>query len=179
MPYITKRTPSTRPEDTPIGKVMGHLSEILEYLRWEGYAGIVDGLFPIDIFPLDIVQNTLIELCRLLYGLLYQQAYNKGADRGNEINKQIMGWLDDVKNQAFAKVDEAKAYIENNLVKPIERKLEVANSKLDELNKVIDTAKRMVLRHQELIDFLDRRVTTLEARGTEGIIPLLKEKEVL
>jgi len=123
MPYITKKTPVARSTDTPLGKIMGYLAELLEYLKWENMALVIDGVFP-DYFPFGNVQSWLIDVCRGLYDRIYQGAYNHGADRGNEINSQILGWVDTAKNQAFAKVSEAQDYIQTNLINPIKNQID-------------------------------------------------------
>jgi len=107
MPYITKRSPTPRAGDTPIGKVMGYLAELAEYTRWEALATSVDAVFP-DWFPLGTVQGLLIAVCDAIYAALYQKAYNSAADRGNEINSQILGWLDDLKLEVQTYIDQAR-----------------------------------------------------------------------
>jgi len=157
MPYITKKTPTARTTDTAIGKVMGYLSELLEYLKWENMALSIDTIFP-DIWPLDQVQNLLIAMCRGLYDRIYQGAYDRGADKGNEINSQIMGWLNDVKAQAFAKVSEAQAYIQNNLINPIKNQIDgyITPKLNDALNKLSTVNTNISNAYKSLNDMATR-----------------------
>lgn len=123
MVYITKKTPIARSGDTALGKVLGYLAEALEYLRWENYASVIDFVFP-DWFPVNIVQGALIDVCKRVYNDIYQQAYNNGADRGNDLNKQVLGWVEEAKKKALADLDNAKKYIETNLINPIKTKID-------------------------------------------------------
>ena len=163
MPYITKQTPTARTTDTAIGKVMGYLSELLEYLKWEGYAGSIDAIFP-DWFPLGNVQSLLIDVCRAVYNGNFQKAYNSGADKGNEVNSQIMAWLNDLKAQAFAKVAEAQTYIQNTLINPIKNQIDTyINPKLKEALNNLSTVNTNISNAYKNLNDMATRINTFDS----------------
>jgi len=164
MPYITKKTPTPRSTDTTLGKVMGYLAELLEYLKWENMALSVDTLFP-DVWPLDLVQNLLINVCRGLYDRIYQGAYNRGADKGNEINNQIVGWLDALRSQAFSEIDKAKAYIQTNLINPIKSNIDTyITPKIKEAMSHISTIETNINTAFKNINTMTSKITGFDSQ---------------
>jgi hypothetical protein len=116
MTEITHKTPTPRTNDTPIGKMMGYLSEIQTYLKFESFAEAVRVTWVLDFWPLSYVEDALVGIVQWAYNNAYQNAYNSGADRGNEINKEILGWIEDLRNQTMdliGKLDRARIDAEN------------------------------------------------------------------
>jgi len=171
MPYITKKTPTPRTYDTPIGKMMGHLAEILEWLRWESYATQIDAIFP-DWWPLGSVQSFLIDICKACYNALYQKAYDNGADKGNEINNQVMGWVDDAKRKAESMVNDAKNYIETNLIAPIRNQinnqispaLKDAQARINTLKTNVDNFASRLNTFQTKLNSMDDTLKTFDSK---------------
>jgi prefoldin subunit 5 len=155
MGYIELKTPTPRSYDTPIGKVMGYLANILEWLRWENYAAQIDAIFP-DWWPMGSVQGFLIDICKACYNALYQKAYDNGADKGNEINSQIMGWVDDAKRRAESLVNDAKAYVENNLIAPIRNQIN------NQITPALNDARAQISKFKSDIDNMANRINQFQ-----------------
>jgi hypothetical protein len=97
---IVHKDPTVRTGDTEFGKLVGWLSEWQEYLKWEGLAEAIDAVWVWDFFPLSIVQDALIAIVRWVYDVNCQRAYDRGADYGNNMNAQILGWINDLRTAA-------------------------------------------------------------------------------
>lgn len=181
MVYITKRYPSPRTYDTSIGKVMGYLAELDFYLEHEQTCLKIASLFsPINFFPLYYLKDWLINLHRRIYEDNYQKVYDQGADRGNEINRQILGWLDDLKGDAYKKIDDAKRYL-YDLINTVNSKLKIlnkdvinfeadinkliadfnakVNDAIKKVNSVIDTMNRLSEQARAKFDEFEKSLT--------------------
>lgn len=163
--------PTPRAGETTLGKIMGYLQEYSEYVRWELLAETIDGIFP-DSFPFDQVQNLLISVCSTLYSLVYQRAYNGGADKGNEINKEIFGYLDDLKAkmqeaiQAYAKLlyDKYIVPLQNKITSEIEPKLKDAVTQLSNMVTQIDGFKTNISTMNNTITSFDSSIKSFQGR---------------
>lgn len=105
MVAITKRTPATRTGDTLIGQIMGYIQEYQTYLNYEMWAEGIRAVWVLDFWPLSAIENALVGIVQWAYNNAFQGAYNAGADKGNQINKEIMGWVDNLRNQAMSLID--------------------------------------------------------------------------
>ena len=109
---IAHRTPTPRAGDTPVGKMLGYLSETQTYIKYEGIAEGVRAVWVFDFWPLSEVENALVGIVQWAYDNVFQGSYNAGADRGNEINKEILGWVEGLRNDAMSligKLDRARS----------------------------------------------------------------------
>jgi len=100
MVEITHRNPTPRAGDTPVGKMLGYLSETQTYLKYEGIAEGVRAVWVFDFWPLSEVENALVGIVQWAYDNVFQSSYNAGADKGNEINKEILGWVENLRTEA-------------------------------------------------------------------------------
>jgi len=113
---IAHRTPTPRAGDTPVGKMIGYLSETQTYIKYEGFAEGVRAVWVLDFWPLSLVEDALVGIVQWAYDNVFQNSYNAGADRGNEINKEILGWVEGLRNDAMSligKLDGARINAEN------------------------------------------------------------------
>lgn len=111
MAVIAKRTPTPRTGDTPIGQMMGYLQEYQAYLNYEMWAEGIRAVWLLDWWPLSLIEDALVGIVQWAYSNAFQGAYNAGADKGNQINNQIMGWVDSLRNEAMnfiGKLDDAR-----------------------------------------------------------------------
>jgi hypothetical protein len=142
MVEIAHRNPTPRAGDTPIGKMLGYLSEGQTWLKYEGIAEGVRAVWVLDFFPLSEVENALVGIVQWAYDHAYQLSYNQGADRGNDMTNEIMGWVENLRTEAMSligKLDGARIDAENWLsdhekrIKDLESKLGKPLAFLDEL----------------------------------------------
>jgi hypothetical protein len=110
MVYLTWIEPQPRSGDTPIGKIIGYLQAAHLYMNLEGWAGAIDLIMP-NWFPINIVQDALISIVKAIYKANVQGAYDGGADRGNQMNNEILGWVQDLRTQAQNQIDQINAII--------------------------------------------------------------------
>jgi len=180
MVYITRRTPSNyrrRHDDWYYGVFrdvvhqIGLVGEALFWLDCEGKCNLVDSLIP-DWFPLTEVQKALISLFKSHYNNKYTQVYDDWALQACKSFEVLEGQISNVLGQIKGKVEEAKAYIEANLINPLKDKInsEVVPAINDALNRVrtaeatIRDAKVSI--NEALADVvnLDRTVTSLNGQ---------------
>ena len=116
MVEITHRNPTPRAGDTPIGKMMGYLSESQTWLKYESIAEGVRAVWVFDFWPLSEIENALVGIVQWAYDNVFQTSYNSGADQGNQINNEILGWVEDLRTEAMSligKLDRARSDAEN------------------------------------------------------------------
>jgi len=171
---IEWRNPQPRSYDTVLGKIMGFLSHAQFYLDCEGQAEKVDAFIP-SIFPLTYLENALIGLWQAHYEANYQKAYNQGADKGNELDSKIFGWIDETRSQIESKfsslLSEAKEKLQDQ-ISELQNLTDVFRGQLKEL-------ERAKILHKNLIDELDRRVRALEARlGKTQTLEILERRVI-
>ena len=132
MVEITHRNPTPRAGDTPIGKMMGYLSEGQTWLKYESIAEGVRAVWVLDFWPLSEIENALVGIVQWAYNNVYQASYNSGAERGNEINNEILGWVEGLRNDAMNLIDklnrasrDAENWLNNHekRIKELEQKL--------------------------------------------------------
>ncbi|MBA7493431.1 hypothetical protein ES702_03989 [subsurface metagenome] len=180
MVYITKRTPSnyrTRHTDWYNGVFrdvvhqIGLVGEALFWLDCEGKASFADALIP-DWYPLTEMQKAIIGLFRGHYASKYTDVYDDWALQACKSFEVLEGQINGVLGQIKEKVDEAKAYINNNLINPLKNQInnEVVPAINDALAK-IRTAEATIRDAQVSINEaladvvnLDRSVTSLNTQ---------------
>lgn len=112
MVAIAHRNPTPRAGDTPVGKMIGYLSEVQTWLKYESFAEGVRAVWLLDFWPFSIIEDKLVAVVQWAYDNVFQNSYDAGADRGNEINKEILGWVEDLRNEAMSligKLDRARS----------------------------------------------------------------------
>jgi len=112
MVEITHRNPTPRAGDTPIGKMMGYLSESQTWLKYESIAEGVRAVWVFDFWPLSEIENALVGIVQWAYDNVFQTSYNSGADQGNQINNEILGWVENLRTEAMSligKLDRARS----------------------------------------------------------------------
>ena len=112
MVEITHRNPTPRAGDTPIGKMMGYLSESQTWLKYESIAEGIRAVWVFDFWPLSEIENALVGIVQWAYDNVFQTSYNSGADQGNQINNEILGWVENLRTEAMSligKLDRARS----------------------------------------------------------------------
>jgi hypothetical protein len=92
--------------------MMGYLSETQTWLKYESIAEGVRAVWALDFWPLFYVEDALVSIVQWAYDNVYQKAYNSGADQGNQINNEILGWVENLRNEAMSligKLDRARS----------------------------------------------------------------------
>lgn len=180
MVYITRRTPTnyrTRHSDWYNGAFrdvvhqIGLVGEALFWLDCEGKAGFADALIP-DWFPLTEVQKAIIALFKSHYNSKYTHVYDDWCLQACKTFETLEGQVNNVLGQIQGKVDEAKAYIEKNLINPVKNKInsEVVPAINDALGRVrtaeatIRDAKVSITEALADVVNLDRTVTSLNGQ---------------
>jgi hypothetical protein len=79
---------------------MGDLESVAEYIRWDELY-LASNAFDQIPFAGSTLKNIFHSLIQAVYDFLYQGAYNHGADQGNKMNSQILGWIDDLRTEAM------------------------------------------------------------------------------
>jgi hypothetical protein len=97
---IAHRTPTPRAGDTPVGKMLGYLSETQTYIKYEGIAEGVRAVWVFDLWPLSEVENALVGIVQWAYDNVFQNSYNAGADQGNKISNEILAWVENLRTEA-------------------------------------------------------------------------------
>ena len=165
MVYITRQTPSNyrnRHSDWYYGVFrdvvhqIGLVGEALFWLDCEGKCSLVDSLIP-DWFPLTEVQKAFISLFKSHYNSKYTQVYDEWALQACKSFEVLEGQVNNVLGQIKGKVDEAKAYIDANLIKPIRDKIN--NEVLPQLNAVLS---RIASAETSVRDILNKVNSELE-----------------
>jgi len=143
MVYITRRTPSNyrnRHSDWYNGAFrdvvhqIGLVGEALFWLDCEGKCSFIDSLVP--EWPLvGGLDNILINIFRNHYNSKYTQVYDEWALQACKSFEVLEGQINNVLGQIKGQVDEAKAYIDANLIKPIRDKIN--NEVLPQVNNVL------------------------------------------
>jgi hypothetical protein len=110
---IAHRTPTPRAGDTPVGKMIGYLSETQTWLKYESFAEGVRAVWLLDFWPFSIIEDKLVAVVQWAYDNVYQNSYNAGADRGNQINKEILGWVENLRTEAENWLNDHEARIKN------------------------------------------------------------------
>lgn len=100
MVEITHRNPTPRATDTPVGKMLGYLSETQTYIKYEGFAEGVRAVWVFDFWPLSEVENALVGVVQWAYDNVFQASYNAGADQGNKISNEILAWVENLRTEA-------------------------------------------------------------------------------
>jgi len=110
---IAHRNPTPRAGDTPVGKMIGYLSEVQTWLKYESFAEGVRAVWVLDFFPLSLIEDVLVRIVQWAYDNVYQNSYNAGADQGNQINKEILGWVENLRTEAENWLNDHEARIKN------------------------------------------------------------------
>ena len=174
MVYITRRTPTERRTDKPLGKIIGHMQAFIYWLQREGDCTTIDIVIP-DEWYCKWVQDFLIDWMKRVYATNYQKTYNQGADQGNKLHNQVFGAIDDVLADAKGKIAEVETRL-NSLINDaksrittldtnlsaFESRLRSSVARLEAFNKDIDIAFSELKKHKDNIRDLYYRVTTLE-----------------
>ena len=180
MVYITRKTPinyRNRHSDWYNGAFrdvvhqIGLVGEALFWLDCEGKAGFADTLIP-DWFPLTEVQKAIIALFKSHYNSKYTHVYDDWCLQACKTFETLEGQVNNVLGQIQGKVDEAKAYINNNLINPLKAKInsEVVPAINDALGRVrtaeatIRDAKVSITEALADVVNLDRSVTSLNGQ---------------
>jgi len=180
MVYITRRTPTNYTERHPdwykgafrdVAHQIGLVGEILFWLDCEGKASFADSLIP-DWYPLTEIQKAIIGLFRGHYASKSTDVYDEWCLQACKSFEVLEGQVNDVLGQIKGQVDEAKAYINNNLINPLKAKInnEVVPAINDALDKVrtaeADIRNAQVSITDALADVvnLDRSVTSLNTQ---------------
>lgn len=137
MVYISKRTPRPRYNDSIIGKLMGYLAELDFYLEHEQECTKIDAIIP-DWFPMNYIQGFFIDIHKAIYNTTYQKVYNQAADKGNDINSQIMGWVDKAKSDMTAYTSRVRSELKT-LLNSVNSEVSAAKSKLRQLGIDVDS----------------------------------------
>jgi len=130
MTEIEHKDPEPRKGDTPIGKLMGYLNEYSTYLKYESIAEGIRATWVLDFWPLSLIEDALVGIVQWAYDNVYQNAYNYGADKGNQMNNQIMGWIEDLRQQALARIATL-----DGMIKDAEQWLSNHEKRIKELEK--------------------------------------------
>jgi len=180
MPYVEWKEPDYNQAKTPIGRVMGYLALWQAYNDCESKCALISALWFLNFYPFDQLKNLLMDILgRRYFYDNYQHIYNRAGWKGDEINNQIIGWLDDLRKQAEAKVNEAKAWIETNLINPIKSQIDnnITPALNDAKNKLakfetdlknattsLDALNKQIVDINTVIEDLKKRVTALEGK---------------
>jgi hypothetical protein len=113
MAEIKHRDATPRAGDTPIGKMLGYLSEGQTWLKYESIAEGVRAVWVFDFWPLSEVENALVGIVQWAYDRAYQLSYNQGADRGNDMTNEITGWVENLRTEAENWLNDHEARIKN------------------------------------------------------------------
>jgi len=131
MVYITRKTPSNyrnRHSDWYNGVFrdvvhqIGLVGEALFWLDCEGKCGFVDSLIP-DWYPLTEIQKAFISIFKSHYNAKYIDVYDDWCLQGCKTFEVLEGQVNNVLGQIKGQVDEAKAYIQKNLIDPLKNKI--------------------------------------------------------
>ena len=96
----------------------------------------MDSLIP-DYFPLNIVQSTFISVFRAHYNNKYTEVYDDWCLQACKSFEVLEGQIGNVLGEIKGQVDEAKAYINNNLINPLRAKInEILPTVNDAVNRV-------------------------------------------
>jgi hypothetical protein len=147
MVEITKKTPTPRAGETPIGRMMGYLSEGQTWLKYEMIAQGIRAVWVLDFYPLSEVENALIAIVQWAYNMAFQRAYDFGSERGDLINNEIMGWVEELRNEAMnfiGKLDGARIEAENWL-SDHEKRLKELEKQLGLTVKIPELLKERIL----------------------------------
>lgn len=146
MVYITRRTSSNyrnRHSDWYSGifrdvvHQIGLVGEILFWLDCEGKCGFIDAIVP--EWPLiGGLDDVFINIFKSHYNSKHTQVYDEWALQACKSFEVLEGQFNNVLDQIKGKVEEAKAYIEANLINPMKNKInnEVVPAINDALNRV-------------------------------------------
>lgn len=134
--YVTHKSPVARSGDTILGKITGYLSELLFWADIEGKCRFIDAIIP-EILIIGQIDNLFINMFQKHYNANYQKQYNRGADQGNKMNQQIMGWVDEAKEGLLATIDDTKRRIETELINPLRDKIRTLEPRInDAINRM-------------------------------------------
>jgi len=162
----------------------GHVDDVSHTFGWashekfyetmKSWHSFVDSLFP-DYFPFNTVQGVMQSVIDYTYDSQAENHYNKGVDMGRQLiakANEIVNWA---QNQITATVEQAKAYIQNNLINPITNTIDsninpaLADAK-SKINNLLSQLSGFDTRVQNLIgnmDALDTRVIDLNSLCTD------------
>ena len=133
-------------------------------------------------FPIDIVRGALKALNDLAYGLTWRAVTKSGVRIGDQSYDMIFGRAEEEINKVIGMIDETKAKIERELIKPIRDKIrteiepavddllsrvKTAEATVGKIEDRIDDARRDLEKHTGDIKELFDRVKTLEGKTTE------------
>jgi len=147
MVYVTRKTPTnyrTRHSDWYNGVFrdvvhqIGLVGEALFWLDCEGKCNFVDSLIP-DWFPLNYIQDGLINIFKSHYNAKCTQVYDDWCLQACKTFEVLEGQVNNVLGQIKGQVDEAKAYIQKNLIDPLQAKIN--NEVVPAINDVIGRVK--------------------------------------
>ncbi len=131
MVYIIRRTPTNYTGRHPdwykgafrdVVHQIGLIGEALFWVDCEGKCSFVDSLIP-DYFPLNVVQDVFTKIFRNHYNAKYTEVYDDWCLQGCKTFETLEGQISNVLGQIKGKVEEARAYIEANLINPLKDKI--------------------------------------------------------
>jgi len=158
---------------------MGYLNEYSTYLKYESIAEGIRTTWVLDFWPLSLIEDALVGIVQWAYDNVYQSAYNYGADKGNQINNTVLGWVEDAKKELENLISTTKTRIQTELIDPLNAQvqrlkndLNLAEGKLADLdNTLIDFKSRAngLLRDHE------SRIKALEAKLRQTPLGMLEK----
>lgn len=180
MVYITELTKfqlqtsykkQTGSYPTWLGDAFGWSGSHSIYNLAEQMCHFIDEIVP-DWFPFGTMQSLLTTIIKAAYKVLAHYFYWDWAYRGDQLVKEFDKLIGDYKAKIEKAVADAKAYIENNFIAPLKSKIDYINgeingaqTKLDDLNRLIEQAKKTLTDHDIRLKQLESRVGLPQALG--------------
>lgn len=174
MVYITRKTPTNyrnRHSDWYNGVFrevvhqIGLVGEALFWLDCEGKCNFIDTLIP-DWFPLNYIQDGLINIFKAHYNAKYTHVYDDWCLQACKSFEVLEGQVNNVLGQIKGKVDEARAWIEQNLTNPLKDKInkEIIPQVNNVVNKIRDAESQVRSIQSKVSDELEPLISQVQTR---------------
>ena len=169
---VSKRSPSRRTYDTPLGQIMGYLQHEIVYWQWEIEAAKWLAYIP-TWFPLNVLHDAINGIFQAAYDTIYQRAYNEGAKKGNEMNSEILGWVDKARTDLTSKVNSVKSELDRTLssvktdVAAAKRKVSDLNASLNEVAVDLSGLKTTISSLNSSVVNVRGRVSSLDTEVSQ------------
>jgi len=135
---------------TWLGRVVGQAFREAHKRTWNKYSTEGDGGYigyatkKFINFPFEALQSMLISVYNKFYWITADLINQMGCNIGDQAMSKIDETLKTAKDYAMSKVNEARAYIQTNLVKPLEDKIKLLEPKVNDVIERIKTAETKI-----------------------------------
>jgi hypothetical protein len=150
-----------------LGEIFGFVGQAAIFNVCDALYAFTDDLFPDNIPLVSTVQDVLMAVYKAVYHFIGQYYYDDWAWSGDQITAKFDDIIADYKAKVNQAVNDAKALVERDLINPLKAKIDtlnaqisIATANLDNVNRMIDSAKKTLTEHGVRLQYLEAKINT-------------------